>query len=197
MNNAAKLLRVVSRLPAKRHVSTIRPKPDSVVYNGVTYTKMLYPHTLTSQMVNYHWKLYWQRFAWFRMIVYATILVSPVAIYTNYIGKPIDRTPNLCSSPSPVATRSNSNLIHSLSFCSTQNHHNSSGNPNHLQCSPNCTRQRERRRPRVRLARKLTTKLIRCIVVPLERVSCEFARNLIESILLLVHKSNQACFRCE
>lgn len=91
MNNAAKLLRVVSRLPAKRQVSTIRPKGDSVVYNGVTYTKMLHPHTLTAQLANWHWKLYWEKFLWFKFIVYATILVAPFAIYTNYNGKSIGR----------------------------------------------------------------------------------------------------------
>ena len=92
MNNAAKLLRVVSRLPAKRYVSTIRPKSDSVVYQGVTYTKMLYPHTLTASLLNYHWKMYWDKFTWFRMIVYATITVAPLAIYVNYHGESIDRT---------------------------------------------------------------------------------------------------------
>lgn len=94
MNNTAKFLRVVSRLPAKRYVSTIRPQPEQVVHKGVTYTKMLHPHTLTANIVNWHWKLLWEKWTWGRMIVYATITVAPFAIYTNYKGKPIDR----CSS---------------------------------------------------------------------------------------------------
>ena len=102
MNNAAKFLRVVSRLPAKRYVSTIRPQGDQVVYKGVTYTKMLHPHTLTSVLANFHWKLYWQKFAWGRMIVYAFITVAPFAIYTNYKGEPIDRIRCSLSSSPPV-----------------------------------------------------------------------------------------------
>lgn len=85
--NATKLLRVVSRLPQKRFVSSVRPRPESAVIDGVTYTKMLYPHTLTAQIVNFHWKLYWEKFAWFRMITYSAMIVMPLAVYTNYHGK--------------------------------------------------------------------------------------------------------------
>ena len=87
MNNAIKFLSVVSRLPARRYVSTIRPKTESVVFNGVTYTKMLCPHTLTANIVNYNWKLYWKSHTWFRFIIYSFIIVLPVAAKTNYLGK--------------------------------------------------------------------------------------------------------------
>lgn len=83
MNSGAKLLRVVARLPAKRNVSAIRPRGESVVYNGQTYTKMLYPHTMTAIAANHPWKIYWKYNHWFRMIVYSTILIGPIAFYLN------------------------------------------------------------------------------------------------------------------
>ena len=90
MNSTAKLLTSSARaslsVVSRRAVSDIRITPKSVVYNGKTYTRMIYPYTMTARIVHFPWTFEWQKNWHQRYLIYAFILAYPLWVMIHNAG---------------------------------------------------------------------------------------------------------------
>lgn len=90
MNSTTKLLSTTARaslsLASRRAVSDIRINPKSVVYNGKTYTRMIYPYTMTARVINFPWAFEWQKNWHQRYLIYAFVLTYPLWIMIHNAG---------------------------------------------------------------------------------------------------------------
>jgi hypothetical protein len=90
MNSSAllsKAIRSTVAIAARRTVSDLRIQTKSVVYKGKTYTRMVYPHTITAEQILYPWKYEFKTSWMMRYSVYAFIALYPLWVMVHNAGK--------------------------------------------------------------------------------------------------------------